>query len=237
MILNKSFTIKDLQTLNPDIKFVTIRAAVLRGLSNGKYTKLPRNVQTGKKGKPANIFINTKVYKANLANLAKSKAVATVTAEVVTATQQANLKRLIEKGEAFQKAAASGRDDVSIEGVNSPFFDFLLRVGGAKAGASGVLGQATGSELVAASAGSKYFRKIFDATPQAKLQELYKEILDNPKLLDDVLFQAGSRAEQRRKFQSINAALVQAGIMAPIDFSKDEEERRPMEITVNPRRQ
>ena len=85
LILNKSFTIKDLQTLNPDIKFVTIRAAVLRGLSNGKYTKLPRNVQTGKKGKPANIFINTKVYKANLANLAKSKAIATVTAEVVTA--------------------------------------------------------------------------------------------------------------------------------------------------------
>ena len=84
LILNKSFTIKDLQTLNPDIKFVTIRAAVLRGLSSGKYTKLPRNVQTGKKGKPANIFINTKVYKANLANLAKSKVVATVTAEVVT---------------------------------------------------------------------------------------------------------------------------------------------------------
>jgi len=86
LILNRSFTIKDLQTLNPDVKFVTIRAAVLRGLSNGKYTKLPRNVQTGKKGKPANIFINTKVYKANLANLAKTKAVATVTAEVVTET-------------------------------------------------------------------------------------------------------------------------------------------------------
>jgi hypothetical protein len=73
LILNKSFTLKDLQTLNPDVKAVTIRAAVLRGLSNGKYTKLPRNVQTGRKGKPANIFINSKVYKANLANLAKSK--------------------------------------------------------------------------------------------------------------------------------------------------------------------
>jgi hypothetical protein len=73
LILNKSFTLKDLQNLNPDVKFVTIRAAVLRGLSNGKYTKLPRNVQTGRKGKPANIFINSKVYKANLANLAKSK--------------------------------------------------------------------------------------------------------------------------------------------------------------------
>ncbi len=86
LILNRSFTLKDLQALNPDVKAVTIRAAVLRGLSNGKFTKLPRNVQTGKKGKPANIFINSKVYKANLANLAKSKAVATVTAEVVTET-------------------------------------------------------------------------------------------------------------------------------------------------------
>lgn len=74
LILNKSFTLKDLQILNPDVKAVTIRAAVLRGLSNGKYTKLPRNVQSGRKGKPANIFINSKVYKANLANLAKSKA-------------------------------------------------------------------------------------------------------------------------------------------------------------------
>ena len=85
LILNKSFTLKDLQTLNPDVKFVTIRAAILRGLSNGKFTKLPRNVKSGKKGKPANIFINTKVYQANLNNLSKSKVTATVTAEPVTA--------------------------------------------------------------------------------------------------------------------------------------------------------
>ena len=83
LILNKSFTLKDLQTLNPDVKAVTIRAAVLRGLSNGKFTKLPRNVQTGKKGKPANIFINSKVYKANLANLAKSKITINVNQPVI----------------------------------------------------------------------------------------------------------------------------------------------------------
>jgi len=81
LILNKSFSLKDLQALNPDVKPVTIRAAVLRGLANGKYTKLNRNVKTGRKGKPASLFINTKVYQANLANLAKSKATATVTAD------------------------------------------------------------------------------------------------------------------------------------------------------------
>ena len=86
LILNRSFTLKDLQILNPDVKAVTIRAAVLRGLSNGKYTKLPRNVQTGRKGKPANIFINSKVYKANLANLSKSKATINVN-EPVTVDQ------------------------------------------------------------------------------------------------------------------------------------------------------
>ena len=85
LILNRTFSLKDLQVLNPDVKPITIRAAVLRGLANGKYTKLNRNVRSGKKGKPASLFINTKVYQANLANLAKSKATATVTAEPVVA--------------------------------------------------------------------------------------------------------------------------------------------------------
>ena len=89
LILNKSFTIKDLQTLNPDIKFVTIRAAILRGLSNGKFTKLNRNVKSGRKGKPASIFINKSLYEANLRNLAKAKqktaSVTAVDSDVVVA--------------------------------------------------------------------------------------------------------------------------------------------------------
>ena len=89
LILNKSFTLKDLQTLNPDVKFVTIRAAILRGLSNGKFTKLNRNVKSGRKGKPASIFINKSLYEANLRNLAKAKqktaSVTAVDSDVVVA--------------------------------------------------------------------------------------------------------------------------------------------------------
>lgn len=81
LILNKGFTLKDLQTKNPDVKSVTLRAHILRGLKNGSLTKLTRVVETGKKGKPAHIFINTKVYKANLSNLNKTKATASVTAD------------------------------------------------------------------------------------------------------------------------------------------------------------
>jgi len=82
LILNKSFTLKDLQNKNPEVKSITLRAHILRGLKNGSLTKLPRVVETGKKGKPAHIFINTKVYKANLANLNKTKVKTEVTAEV-----------------------------------------------------------------------------------------------------------------------------------------------------------
>ena len=79
LILNKSFTINDLVSVNPGAKYITIRAAVLRGLATGKFVKLNRNVQTGRKGKPANIFINAKVYKANLANLANLTYVTSLT--------------------------------------------------------------------------------------------------------------------------------------------------------------
>jgi len=85
LILNKGFTLKDLQTKNPDIKSVTLRAHIHRGLKNGSLTKLARVVESGKKGKPAHIFINSKVYQANLANLAKSKTTTIVTNEPVLA--------------------------------------------------------------------------------------------------------------------------------------------------------
>lgn len=71
LIMNKSFTINDLVSVNPGAKYITIRAAVLRGLASGKFVKLNRNVKSGRKGKPANIFINKSVYDANLRNLAK----------------------------------------------------------------------------------------------------------------------------------------------------------------------
>jgi len=73
LILNKSFTLKNLASVNPGVKYITLRAAVLRGLETGKYIKLNRNVKTGLKGKPANIFINKSVYDANLRNLDKIK--------------------------------------------------------------------------------------------------------------------------------------------------------------------
>lgn len=61
---NKSFTIKDIEAANPQIKSVTIRAHILRALALGKITKLTKTVKTGNKGKPAHRFLNTKRFLA-----------------------------------------------------------------------------------------------------------------------------------------------------------------------------
>lgn len=59
-----SFTLKDLQTANPAVKPVTLRAHVVRALENGTLTKLVKTVKSGKKGKPAFKFMSTEALKA-----------------------------------------------------------------------------------------------------------------------------------------------------------------------------
>lgn len=54
-----SFTLKDVQALNPNVKSVTIRSNVLRAVDNGTLTKLVKTVKSGKKGKPAFKFMLT----------------------------------------------------------------------------------------------------------------------------------------------------------------------------------
>ena len=73
LIMNRSFTLKELQEKNPGVKAITLRAHVLRGLASGKFVKLPKNVETGLKGKPAHRFLNSKVFTANQKNLAAKK--------------------------------------------------------------------------------------------------------------------------------------------------------------------
>lgn len=74
LILNKAFSVDDLVALNPDNHELTVRRHISDGVKSGVFTKLAKKVNTGKRGKPADLFINSKVLSANRANLAKVKA-------------------------------------------------------------------------------------------------------------------------------------------------------------------
>ena len=62
------FTIKELQTLNPNVKPVTVRVHVTRAVEKGMLTRLSETVKTGKKGKPAFRFVLTSSVKSNRKN-------------------------------------------------------------------------------------------------------------------------------------------------------------------------
>ena len=74
LILNKTFSLADVFALNPDTHKLTVRRHISDGVKSGTFTKLAKKVNTGKRGKPADLFINSKVLSANLANLARVKA-------------------------------------------------------------------------------------------------------------------------------------------------------------------
>jgi len=76
-----SFTLKDLQSVNPSVKSVTLRAHVIRSLKNGTLTKLSKNVKSGKKGKPAHKFMSTESLNA-LKTKTKTKTTKTNMVEV-----------------------------------------------------------------------------------------------------------------------------------------------------------
>lgn len=59
-----SFTLKDVQNLNPAVKPVTVRAGLSRAVTNGIVTKLVKTVKTGHKGKPASRFMTTEALNA-----------------------------------------------------------------------------------------------------------------------------------------------------------------------------
>lgn len=72
-ILNKTFSLADMFTINPTSNKLTVRRHISDAVKAGTFTKLDKKVTTGKRGKPADLFINTKVLNANRANLARTK--------------------------------------------------------------------------------------------------------------------------------------------------------------------
>jgi len=74
LILNKTFSMAEVIKLNPDKNKLTVRRRIMDGFKSGIFTKLAKKVLTGKRGKPADLFINTKVLAANRANLSRVKA-------------------------------------------------------------------------------------------------------------------------------------------------------------------
>lgn len=60
LIMNKTFSLRDVVSLNPTTNKLTVRKHILDGVKAGVFMKLTETIATGKRGKPAHLFISAK---------------------------------------------------------------------------------------------------------------------------------------------------------------------------------
>lgn len=131
---------------------------------------------------------------------------------LMSLSEEKNLRRLIEPMKRIELAMKTGRreDLEEIIGVTSPITDIALRVIGS-AGAGAVAPSGPGS-LVAAAAGSKFMRSIFDKMPRLSLTRMIEDATKDPKLMAMMMEKAPPiQANQLRLARQIGGYLFAAG--------------------------
>ena len=102
---------------------------------------------------------------------------------LMSLSEEKNLRRLIEPMKRVELAMKTGRreDLDEVIGVTSPLTDLALRVAGSAA--AGTVAPAGPGSLIAASAGSKFMRSIFDKMPRLSLTRMIEDATKDPKLM------------------------------------------------------
>jgi hypothetical protein len=140
---------------------------------------------------------------------------------VMTLTEGKNLKRLVDP---MLRIEQSMGDRKLLEGViegADAATELALRVVGSKIGTT-VSGGGPAS-LIAASAGSKYMRQIFDKSPMIMVRGIIEEATKDPKMMALLLRKGTTEAEKLSIARSLNAYLGVAGL----NYNRFEEPATP----------
>ena len=92
-------------------------------------------------------------------------------------------------------------------------FDLVVRAVGANIGGMSGLGQATGSPLVMAQAGSAMTRKLMEKVPAGRVMDVFMEAAKNPVFMARLLEKPQTQQRARELHKQVNAFLLQAGLI------------------------
>lgn len=91
-------------------------------------------------------------------------------------------------------------------------FDLVTRIVGARVGAAGLSGQATGSSLIVASASSRFARNFAQKIPATKVNEVLELAAKDPKFMSMLLKKTKTIKQRAEIERQINAFLISAGL-------------------------
>ena len=129
-----------------------------------------------------------------------------------------NLKTYVAEMVRYEGAQADGTLDELVERAG-PVLDMYLAISGSVLG-TGVQ-RAMGMEggpgsLIAAGAGAKAMRKVFDDLPASAKIDVMTEVMENPKLLAMMLRKSSTDTEKTKQALNIRSAFIDAGILYPL---------------------
>ena len=136
---------------------------------------------------------------------------------VVNNQEITTYRTLLEQMGKFEAAEASGSLADLGEGSVNSMFDFYLRVSGSALGAKmqNLIPGSTGAgQLVAASAGSKLMRRLFQEIPESMKLDAMAAIMQDPPALAKLLRQAKDEKSQRGNSSWFRKFFEKAGILA-----------------------
>ncbi len=144
--------------------------------------------------------------------------------DVMSLTEGKNLRRLIAPMETVERAMRNNQlmDEV-IQGGDA-VTELALRVIGSRIGSS-VASDGPGS-LIAASAGSKYMRSIFDKNPTLMIRGIIEEATRDPGLMAQLLKRGVTEGEKFNMARSLHAYLTAAGL----NYASFEERQPPQQF-------
>jgi hypothetical protein len=90
--------------------------------------------------------------------------------------------------------------------------DLVIRIAGSRVGAAGAMGAASGSSLVAAGAGVRFMKRIFDKIPNVRVMGVLEEAARKPEFAAALLEKPKTVKQARALERQINAFLLQAGL-------------------------
>jgi len=124
-----------------------------------------------------------------------------------------NFKKLIEEMVKLEAAESVGKLGEVIEGTGA-IMDFYLRITGSAIGTrlQGLVfgGQGPGS-LVAAGAGSKALRNLFNSIPESMKTDVMTEVMENPQLLATLLRKTKDQQQKQNIASKLKKILAKAG--------------------------
>lgn len=141
---------------------------------------------------------------------------------VIDAATSTRLKTIVSRAIDIEDALGNQKKLDKLLDNPDALFDLVTRIVGAKIGSAGVAGGATGTSLIAASAGSRFARNFAEKIPATKVNEVLEEAALNTKFMSMLLKKSKTIKQRADIERQINAFLISAGLQLEESETNDQ---------------